>query len=118
MSVTDRELKALRKAQEAWMPNTVLIQRHKFVGDSQFVPQNVAVDVKCRITPGLGRWTVVADRFQGITPFTITMPWGTDVMDGDQIIDAYGRVFQVRDVSSPKDLATALRLLAGMVTDG
>jgi len=118
MSITDRELKALRKEQEAWMPNSVLIQRHSYVGDEQFVLDTVGVDVKCRIHAGFGRWAVVADRYQGITPFTVTMPWDTDIQPGDVLYDAFGRAFQVRDVAWPQDMATAKRLLADMTTDG
>lgn len=115
--ITDRELKALRKEQEKWMPNEVVITRPRYVGDQKFVPDNVGTS-RCRITPGLGRWAVVADRYQGITPFVMTFPYAADLMDGDTLVDAYGRTFLVRDVRAPKDFATAKQLLAEMVTDG
>lgn len=115
--ITDRELKQLRKNQEDFMPNLVMVERPKWVGDNEFVPDNVG-EIKCRITAGWGRWAIVADRYQGITPYHITMPWNADVQPADSLIDAYGRAFQIRDMRSPSDYTTAKQVLAELVTDG
>ena len=116
-TITDRELKSLRKAQEQFMPNEVVIERRQWVGDQEFVPGAVGT-TKCRITAGWGRWAVVADRYQGITPYTVTVPWDADIQPADSLIDAYGRAFQIRDMRSPTDYMTAKQLLAELVTDG
>lgn len=116
--ISEAELALIRTEQEKFMPNTVIVQRRMYTGDDDFNYQNVTLDQKCRITAGIGRWALIADRFQGITPYTLTSPHSSSLEAGDRLIDAYGRVFEVRDVRSPGSYSTAIQALLDMVTDG
>jgi hypothetical protein len=116
--VTEAELDSIREAQLDFMPDLSIIRRRSYVGDDEFATGNVALDVPCRVTPGYGTWRLVADRFQGITPFTLTFPYGTDIKAGDQVVDDEARTFEVRDVKSPNSYDTAIQVLADLVTDG
>ena len=59
----------------------------------------VARDVPARITAGYGTFRDVADRFGGVTPYTVTVPYDQDVRPGDRWIDEDGNVFNVLAVS-------------------
>lgn len=118
MTISENELALIRVEQEKFMPNTVLVQRRMFTGNDDFDYETLVLNQKCRIKPGIGRWALVADRYQGIVPFTVTLPVTADVQAGDRLIDAYGRLFEVRDTRTPASFATALQILCDMVTDG
>lgn len=116
--ITQKELDLLREQQEIYMPDTVTIRRREFFGDNEQEYFDLTHDVSARITPGFGFWRAVADRFQGITAFNVTMPWDTDVKASDVLVDVQSRAFEVRDVRSPSTFQTAKQVLCDMVTDG
>lgn len=116
--ITQLELDLLREEQITYMPERVRIRRADFSGDNERDYFDHVLDVWARITPGFGFWRAVADRYQGITAFTITLPWDTDVRASDVIIDGNGRVYEVRDTQDPKTYHTALRVLCDRVNDG
>ena len=114
--ITEKELELLRAEQNKLLPETGDIKRRNFQnglqGDFEFWSRNNP----CRLTPGFGVWRESADRFQGITAFTLTLPWGTDIKAGDKIIVG-SRTFEVRDALIPKSYDTAVRVLLDLVTD-
>lgn len=116
--ITKLELELLREEQITYMPERVRIRRPDFSGDNERDYRTVAEKVWARITPGWGMWRAVADRYQGVTAFTITMPWDTDIQAGDTIIDGLNRVFEVRDTKDPSTYHTALQMLVDRVSDG
>jgi len=117
MGITSDELALLRDEQENYMPDLVIIRREFSAGDDQLDRGTVATDVACRITPGFGVWRNVADRFQGITAYTVTFAWDQDVKAGDQLVDAESRTFLVRDVKAHSSYQTALPTLVDLVND-
>lgn len=119
MSITEKELQSLREEQEKFLPNIALqIKRKSFVGGEQtYVPDVIATDVPCRLTPGYGTWRNVADKFQGITAFQFTAAYGVDIKAGDELVDENSLTYQVRDVLAPKAYSTATRALLDLVTD-
>jgi hypothetical protein len=117
--VTQRELDSIRDAQLDFLPDTILQTKRKFYdGDNGFERQPYLSNIASRFTPGFGRWTIIADRFQGITAFTVTVPWDTDIIAGDELIDDESRTFEVRDSRSPSTYQTAKQLLVDLITDG
>jgi hypothetical protein len=116
--ITQLELDLLREEQVTYMPDQVKIRRTSFSGDNERDYETIAEKVWARITPGFGLWRAVADRYQGITAFTVTLPWDTDVHASDAIIDATGRVYEVRDTKDPSTYHTALQTLCDRVNDG
>ena len=116
--ITERELELLRAEQKKFMPNRCSVRRRSFVGgEESYVPSFVMEDQQCRLTPGFGIWRQIADRFQGITAYTVTLPYGSDIRAGDELIDEESRTYQVRDALSPKTYETAVRALLDLVTD-
>lgn len=115
--ISDRELRDMRTAQEVFMPDIVTIRRKGFVGPDNFQMSTRAEDVHVRLKPGFGQWRNVADRFQGITPYTCTLPWDQEVVASDQVLDQAGRIFEVRDVQAPSTLLTARVCLLDLVND-
>lgn len=114
--ITEQELAQIRAEQEVFMPNRITIRGESYIAEDEAVPSNIATDVRARITPGFGFFRVVADRHQGITAFTITMPWDQVVKVGNQIVDQTTReVFEVRDVRDHKTYQTALQVLGDRV---
>ncbi|SRR6266550_9011297 len=117
-SVTDRELQDIRDAQEEYLPDTIVIRRKDYVGgDSDYAKPIFATGVPARLTPGFGQWRLVADRFQGIEAFVVTVPWDQDLRPGDEIVDTAARTYQVRAVKSPSSYQTAKQALCDKVTD-
>jgi hypothetical protein len=116
--ITSLELDSIRSEQETFLPDLVIIRRRAYIGDDFFDFRNIATDVPCRLTPGLGFWRTVADKFQGITPYRATVAWTQDLKAGDTIIDAASRVYEVRDVQAPSSYQTAKQALCDLVTDG
>jgi hypothetical protein len=115
--ITELELRKMRIEQEKYMRDRVLIRRREFFGDTESSYADHLEDVPARFHPGFGFWRLVADRFQGITAFTVTMPWDTDIKASDVIVDSQSRVFEVRDVAAPKTLHTARMCLCDLTTD-
>jgi len=115
--ITDRELRAIREAQEEFMQGEAEIWRRVII-DGAGEYGKIGDTVKCRITPGfMNLWREAADRYQGLTAYAITFPLGTDVKDGDKVYDAYGREFLVRDVKAVSTYHTALQVLGEMVNN-
>lgn len=108
---TQREIDQLRANQESFMGSLCEIHRKISMGDSHDEIGPIASDIPCRLVPGFGVWRQVADKFQGIKAYTFTMPWDTDLKAGDEVYDAYGRQYLVRDVSSSSTYLTCLRSL-------
>lgn len=119
-ALTPAEIKQLQQEQETYMPQSVVVKRTFFVegDDVSFGPQVIATAVPCRLTAGFGQWRSVADRFQGVTAYTATVPWNTDIKAGDVIVDEESRSFEIRDVAAPSSYLTARRCLVDLVTDG
>lgn len=115
--ITERELDSIRDAQAVFMPNLCEIWREGYAGDDMYEHERHDTDVPCRVMPGFGQWREVADRFQGVTFYTITMPWDQDVRAGDRVVDVYGRTFQVRDVKSASTYQTARQCLTEWLED-
>jgi head-tail adaptor len=116
--ITQLELELLREEQITYMPERVKIRRQDFAGDNERGYYDHLTKVWARITPGFGFWRNVADRYQGITAFTITLPWDTDVKASDVIIDSANRFYEVRDTKDPSTYHTALQTLCDRVNDG
>jgi hypothetical protein len=115
-AVTARELKEMREAQEAFMPTSIRVYNKVSVGDGEY---DYAPDftTKGRITTGFGIFRAVADRYQGVSYVTISVPWDTDVRAGQRLYDAYGRAFEVRDVKDANTFQTAKVCLCEGVED-
>src|SRR5580765_8226596 len=117
-AVTDRELQEIRDAQEEYLPDVSVIRRKDFLGgDSDYDKPILAVGVPTRFTPGFGQWRLVADRFQGVDAFVVTVPWDQDLRPGDEIVDSGARTYQVRAVKAPSSYQTAKQALCDKVTD-
>jgi hypothetical protein len=115
--ITQGEIDDIRQEQLKFMPDKVIIKRREFFGDTEH--EYHPIDDKeypARITAGYGTWRVVADRFQGITAFTITMAWDSPIQAGDLVVQG-GRAFEVRDVKAPGSYLTAKQCLCDLVTD-
>ena len=113
--IPERELESLRAAQADWMPMSMTQRRRVYDGDNDMEPIKIADDVPCRVAPGYGHWAPLADRYQGIVPFVITVPHNWDIIDSDQLIDDSGNVYEVRAVKGPTTYATARQVLADQV---
>lgn len=118
MSIPEEEIEVLREEQLKFLPDSDgIIKRKSYVqGEEQFAYDTIASDVSYRLTPGFGLWRSVADRYQGVTAFTGTFPYGTDIKAADKFI-AGVRTFEVRDTLGPKGYSTAVRVLLDLVTD-
>jgi hypothetical protein len=117
--ISEEELDLLRAEQLKYLPGTEgVIKRVSYLGGDQLsAPDTIASGLSYRLLPGFGLWREVADRFQGVTAFTITLPYGTDLKASDIFIDDGSLTFQVRDVLAPKGYSTAVRALLDLVTD-
>lgn len=115
--ITARELSSIREHQEVFMPDLISIRKPVFFGDNEREWETVYTGVSCRITPGFGFWRTVADRFQGITAHTVTLPWDQEVQAGWVLIDASARAYEVRDVRAPSSFQSAKQLLVDRVSD-
>lgn len=113
--IPERVLTNIRGYQLRYMPQLVTIRRWVGIGGGERGQKIVATDVPCRFTAGAGRFGDVADRLQGITPFTITVPWNADVVVGDEIVDENSLTFQIRAVHRPKSYLTAIQMLGDLV---
>lgn len=116
--ITDREIQSLREAQLQYMPSTGRVYRlEKHDRTMDYGPFGGVVS--CRVTPGFATiWRLVADRYQGMVAFSLTMPWDTDIVAGDKFYDAYGREFMVRAVKQGSTYSTALQVLGELIEEG
>jgi hypothetical protein len=115
--ISEAELDKIREQQEVFMTSLVTVKRRKYLADNEFTPETIATKVNARITPGFGFWREVADRFQGITAYSLTFHWNQDIQAGDVIVDTSDRVFEVRDVRSPSTYHTARQALADRISE-
>lgn len=117
MKIPEFVLTRIRGQQLQFMPQLVVIRRWVGIGGGERDRKIVASDVPARFTPGAGRFGDVADRLQGITPFTVTVPWDSDVLPGDEVVDEFSRTFHVRAVHKPSSYLTAIQMLTDLVND-
>lgn len=113
----NRALTKIREVQIEFMPNRVVIQRSQHIGGGEFSPRTVADDMPARLRSGSGSFRLVADRFQAITPYVITLPWYADLKPADRIIDELARTFEIRDVRGPGSFIHAVTALADLIND-
>jgi hypothetical protein len=86
------------KYQPGMMGNRISVRRQQPLAPNVEDDGYVLTNVLARITAGYGTFRDVADRFSGITPYTISCPLGTDIRPGDYIVDEEGVTYHVRDV--------------------
>lgn len=116
MGITPGEIAAIREAQADFMPLELQVYRFQ-VHDGQGEPERWGPAVMGRIASNMGSlWRSVADRYQGLTMYTVTGPYDWDVKEGDHVYDGFGRHFIVRDVRNPQTYHTAKQCLAEGVT--
>lgn len=95
--VSDLELAELKREREQYMDSLVDVKRDEVIAPNQEEPVIVASGVRAQITAGYGTFRDVADRFSGITPYTISCPYETDIRPGDWLIEG-DMVYNVKDV--------------------
>lgn len=107
--LTSNELAQLRDDIEALMPDTCHIMRRTQTNDKGHTSDSLgtaAASVACRVDP-LKRAQdagLVADQEKGVTYWQVTVPYDTDVRDGDEIVyssDTY-RFIQLHDDHSAR----------------
>jgi hypothetical protein len=108
--ISEQHLSFLRANQEKLMPDTVDQKRRVLTG-TEIVLRPWRENLRCRKAAGYGFWRLSADRFQGITPYTFTFPYGTDVRASDVLVDEDSHSYEVRDVRSPHSYQTAVVVL-------
>lgn len=118
--LTQRELDEMRAAQESFQDSKITIRRREFFPPDDYDHRTTAAEhVSARIHAGFGAFRNVADRFQGITPYTVTVPWDTDIREDDILIDEdNGSILHVRDIRKGNTYQTAIQVLTEQVTDG
>lgn len=115
--ISEHELELIREHQEIFMPDKIKIRRMAFFGDNERAYETVAQNVPARITPGFGFWRQLADRYQGITAYTVTVPHDQEIQAGWVIIDEQDRSYEVRDSRAPSSYQTAKQVLVDRVSD-
>lgn len=113
---TTRELTLLRREHDKWLSDTATHRRRVYDGDNDMEPMVINPEVACRFAPGYGRWSILADKYQNINPYTISFTFGYDILDADQIIGVDGSLYEVRDVKAPASISAATVVLADKVT--
>lgn len=72
--------------------------------------------VPCRIWPtGVSGEAIVADRLGLVDPYTITVPYGTDIRDSDELV-AHDLRFHVQAAPAIRSGGIVQRVLATVVT--
>lgn len=117
MKIPDRVIQNIRDRQEEYMPQLIVIRRRVPLGGGEWGYNIIAEDVKARFIPGFGSFQNVADRFQAITPFHLSVPWDTPLLTADEVIDEAALMFQVREVRKPSSYLTAIQALCDLVND-
>lgn len=105
MSISDRELCALREQAEATMTDTCTVMRPAEArGDAGGVTKTYALQgtLKCRVRSGAGigtgaREQLMAARITPIAVYTVSVPVGSDVLTKDRLI-VNGRTLEVHGV--------------------
>lgn len=114
--MTDRELDLLRTEQVKWMKSRVTIRGLSYMAEDEPADATIAKDVPARIKAGFGFFREIADRIQGITAYTITLPWDQSIAVGNKIIDQdTEQVFEVRDVRDKNTYQTATQVLGDRI---
>lgn len=116
---SERELNRIREEQQdLTMPDRADFQRRMPITPHDEQTSVYATDVHVRITAGFGTFRDVADRFQGVTAYTLTAPFDLSVRAGDEAIHIFNgepRVFKVLAVREGP-FHTALPILAELIT--
>lgn len=107
--LTSAELSQLRDDIEALLPDTCHVMRRTQTNDKGHTSDTLgtaAANVACRVDPvkRAGDMGLVADQEKGITFWQVTVPYDTDVRDGDEIVygsDTY-RFIQLHDDHSAR----------------
>jgi head-tail adaptor len=116
MTVTDKELTAMREEQLKWMPERGgTLQRKVYLNGENFGWRDVVIDAQVRITAGHGRFNITSDRYTGINPVLITFPFGTDVQAGDRFLHN-DLIYEIREAEKPKSYLTAIQCLCDLVS--
>lgn len=118
--ITEKEIDDIRTAQEVFIQSEGILRRREFIPPDDYDHyKTVGENIPVRVSAGFGTFRDIADRYQGITPFTLTFSWDQDVRADDQMLLTDGRVFHIRDTKvSGRYIHTATQCLADLVTDG
>ena len=112
--LTAEQLAAIRATREAAMTSTALIRPRTEGTDSSGAPTESFTDgtsVKCRVgAPSGGMERAVADKLAPSLTVTITVPLGTVLAVGDQLVIT-GRTYTVQALYDGGSFGTALRAL-------
>ena len=111
MSVTDGELESIREAQNQFMPGKKGKIHLKTIIAPEMEADDFIENVPYRLSAGFGRFEAIADRFQGITPYVLTVPHNQEINPGDEFFDETGSKFEVRDVKDKSSYQTARQCL-------
>lgn len=116
--LTEQELQELRDAQQTFQAGDFIIRRREFFPPDDYDHRATVGDgIQGRLTAGFGQFRNIADRFQGITPFTFTVSWDQDIRADDEVLDNRGNIFHVRDVRKGNTYQSAIQCLVDLVTD-
>lgn len=110
--ISAAELASLRATLTTSLPGTVTVTRSSVTSDG-FGGQTEAWaaigTVAARVSPtGSGSESITAGGVVAVAPWTVTLPWGTDITERDRM--AYGgQTLEVISTSTPRDWGTAVR---------
>jgi hypothetical protein len=107
-------LSNIRTEQERWMPNSAIRQRKVPISPDEEGTDTLP-GLKCRISAGFGTFRMVADKFQGITPYHFAFPWDSDVKVGDYLVDEQSNTYRVVSVKEDVSIQSALPVLTDRV---
>lgn len=105
------ELDAQRTSAELTFPGKCVISRLTGVADGQggYTESWAAVGTAdCRIVSNSGNTKIIADKFEKVGGYTLTIPHDTSIEEQDKVtLDAI--VYRVIAVDSPREWRTAIR---------
>jgi len=106
------ELASLRATLTTSLPGTVTVTRSSVTADG-FGGQTEAWaaigTVAARVSPtGNGQENITAGGVIAVAPWTVTMPYGTNITERDRLT-YQGQTLEVITTSSPRDWGTAVR---------
>ncbi|AZF90297.1 MAG: head-tail joining protein [Phage 5P_3] len=107
------DLTWMRAAQAATMTTACTVRRTTNTADGLGgqTPSTASVATTCRLAPTGGQELEIAARLTALTTVTITLPYNTDVLAGDEIVIG-AVVYRVIAVLAGGTIITALRTLA------
>jgi len=107
------DLSTMRAAQQLTMLTACYVRRKSSTTDSQggHTTTNSDTATVCRIAPTGGDEAEIAAKLEAVTAYTITLPYGTDVLASDEIVIG-STVYAIRAVLDGGDMATAVRVIA------